>query len=114
MHELGVVFHVIDDVKEIAVENKASHVNSVTLELGEVSTVIEHYLIDCWNWAVSKQELLTDCTLKVEKIEAITHCEDCGKDYPTVKYAKVCPYCKSENTYLIQGNEFMIKEIEVV
>ena len=41
-------------------------------------------------------------------------CEDCGKTYETVKYAKICPYCKSENTYLIQGNEVQIKEIEAL
>ena len=26
---------------------------------------------------------------------------------------KICPYCGSEHTYLIQGNEHEIKEIEV-
>ena len=25
-----------------------------------------------------------------------------------------CPNCQSDNTYLLQGNEFMIKEMEVV
>ena len=29
-----------------------------------------------------------------------------------MKYAKICPYCKSERTYLITGNEYNIKEIE--
>ncbi|MBQ0036941.1 MAG: hydrogenase maturation nickel metallochaperone HypA, partial [Firmicutes bacterium] len=49
-----------------------------------------------------------------EKIEAITHCEDCGNDYNTIIYGKTCPKCESNNTYLIQGNEFVIKEMEVV
>lgn len=114
MHELGVVFHVIDDVKEIALENKASHINSVTLEVGEVSGIIESYLTDCWNWAVTKHEIMTDCKLIVEQIDAVTFCEGCEKTYPTVKYGKICPYCKSEKTYLLTGNEFNIKEIEVV
>ena len=37
MHELGIVFHVIDMVEKAAAENKAAAVASVTLELGEVS-----------------------------------------------------------------------------
>ena len=30
----------------------------------------------------------------------------------TVEHGKICPYCGSEHTYLQQGNEFNIKEIE--
>ena len=34
MHELGVVFHVIKIVEEVATENELTEVESVTLELG--------------------------------------------------------------------------------
>ncbi len=114
MHELGVVFHVIEQINDIAKTNNVSKVHSVTLELGEVSSVIPYYLKDCWNWAVKKETVLKDAELVVEQIDAVTICDDCGKTYPTVKYGKTCPYCKSENTYLVCGNEFIIKEIEVV
>lgn len=30
-----------------------------------------------------------------------------------VGHGKTCPYCGGGNTFLIQGNEFNIKEIEV-
>ena len=113
MHELGVVFYVIDDVKKVAIENKVNHVHSVTLEIGEVSTVIPKYLIDCWKWAITKHDLLKDCELKIETIDAITYCEDCQRTYPTIQYGKICPHCGSEHTYLLRGNEFNIKEIEV-
>lgn len=114
MHELGIVFHIIDTIEEIAKEQNLKKVASVTLEVGEVSTVIPSYLEDCWKWAVKKHELMKDSVLIPEKIDAITFCEDCEKTYETVKYAKICPYCKSENTFLIQGNEVQIKEIEAV
>lgn len=113
MHELGVVFYVIDDVKQIAAENGAEKIKSVTLEIGEVSTVIPDYLTDCWNWAVTKHDIMSGCELKIEQIDAVTYCEDCKKEYPTVKYGKICPHCGSEHTFLLKGNEFNIKEIEV-
>ena len=47
MHELGVVFHIIDDLKEVAANNEISEITKVVLELGEVSTVIDSYLTDC-------------------------------------------------------------------
>jgi len=113
MHELGVVFHIIKSVKKIAVENDVTEVASVTVEIGEVSTVIPSYLTDCWKWAAAKEELLKDAKLLIETIPAITYCEDCEQTYETVEHGKICPHCQSEHTYLIQGNEFNIKELEV-
>lgn len=112
MHELGVVFYVVDAVKEVAQRNNVSHVHSVTIELGTVSGVVESYLVDCWNWAASKHPVLEGCTMKIESVQAITHCEDCKSDYDTLKYGRTCPYCNSENTFLLQGNEFFIRDIE--
>ena len=113
MHELGVVFYIIRDVKEVAEANDVKRVESVTLEIGEVSTVIPHYLEDCWNWAVKREPIMDGAKLKVETIPAVTWCDDCGREYPTVAHGKICPYCGSEHTWLKTGNEVSIKEIEV-
>lgn len=114
MHELGVVFNVIEQVEELAKQNNVKHVNTVVLQIGTVSGIVDDYLKDCFKWAVSKHDIMKNCKLKIEKIEAITHCENCNEDYNTIVYGKTCPNCKSDNTYLIQGNEFYIKEIEVI
>ena len=111
MHELGVVFHIIDDVTDVGVENHLTAIHSVTLQLGTVSTVIPEYLQDCWKWAVKKTELLKEAELIIEPIEALTFCENCKKTYDTIEHGKICPHCGSGETYLLQGNEFMIKEI---
>ena len=113
MHELGVTFHIMDHLEKVAEENQVTHIHSVTLELGEVSTVIESYLQNCWTWAAKKRPRFADAKLIVETLPAITYCESCEKTYPTVEYGKICPYCGSERTYLVQGSEFNIKEIEV-
>ena len=114
MHELGVVFHCIKQINEIAAENNVKRLNSVTIQIGEVSTVIPHLFEDCWNWAIKKEPVLQNSTLIIEKIDAVTHCEDCLKDYPTVQYGKTCPHCGSEHTFLLRGNEIYIKQIEAV
>lgn len=112
MHELGIVFHIIDSLEEVGKENQLSSVSNVTLEIGEVSGVMDSYLKDCWRWAADKSELLKGSELVIEQIPAVTFCEDCGKTYGTVEYGKICPFCDSDKTYLVSGNEFMIKEIE--
>ena len=76
MHELGVTFYVVRDVKKVAEENNVKKIDYETLE-------------------------------------AITYCEDCKGQYRTIDYGKKCPYCHSEHTYLLKGNEFNIKEIGI-
>ena len=51
MHELGIVFHIMDGVERVAAENQLAKVSAVVLELGEVSGVVPDYLTDCWKWA---------------------------------------------------------------
>lgn len=114
MHELGIVYYIADEVEKVAKENQVEKVNKVTMEIGEVSTVIPDYLIDAWNWRAAKSPVLEGCTMEVEIIPAITYCEDCKQTYGTVENGKTCPYCGSGSTYLIQGNEHNIKEIEVL
>ena len=74
MHELGVVFQAIKIVEEVAKENNLTEIESVTVEIGEVSTVIESYLQNCWKWSVEKKsDIMHNCKLHVEKIPAITY-----------------------------------------
>lgn len=112
MHELGTVIYIINTVEEICADNDLTEVSAVTLEIGEVSGILPDFLTDCWNWSVKKTEHMQNAELKIEPIEAVTICQDCGEEYPTVKYAKICPHCQSENTVLLRGNEYQIKEIE--
>lgn len=112
MHELGIVFHIIESLEKVGAENQLEKIGSVTLELGEVSSVIDEYLGDCWKWATDKSDLLRGAELKIEKLPAVTFCEDCQKNYPTVQHGRICPYCQSDKTYLLTGNEINIKEVE--
>ena len=47
----------------------------------------------------------------MEEIPAITQCEACGAAYGTIEHGRICPHCGSDRTYLLQGNETLIKEI---
>ncbi|MBR0501554.1 MAG: hydrogenase maturation nickel metallochaperone HypA [Bacteroidales bacterium] len=113
MHELGIVFYIIRDVRKAAEENHVGHVSGVVMNIGEVSTVVPHLLSDCWRWAADKEDLLKGCELKVNVIPAVTFCGDCRQEYETVRFGRTCPHCHGENTWLLRGNEVEIKEIEV-
>ena len=113
MHELGIVFYIIRDVKQVAEEHHVQHVSAVVMDIGEVSTIVPEYLTDCWRWAADKEDMMKGCELKINILPAVTWCDDCKKEYPTVQYGKTCPYCHSDKTLLLRGNEVEIKEIEV-
>ena len=112
MHELSIVTHVAKSLAELAEENELTKIGSVTLQVGEVSGIITDYFVECWDYFKKKHPLLKESVLKLETIKAVTFCENCKKEYETVKYGRTCPYCGSEHTYLITGNECIIKEIE--
>lgn len=112
MHELGIVYHIIRDVENVARAHGVRRVSSVTLLLGEVSGVVPDLLLDAWRWAADKKPITEGAELIVEPVEAVTHCEACGRDYATVEHGKTCPHCGSGETYLLRGQEVMIKQIE--
>ena len=114
MHELGTIYYVIDTVEKLMVENQLTKVASITLEIGEVSGIIPDYLMDFWQYARARTEHFKETELKIEELKAVTYCQDCKKTYPTMEFKKVCPYCHSENTFLLTGNEYNIKEIEAM
>ena len=112
MHELSIISNVVDTLKEFFKDNPVTKVYSVTLSVGTVSGIVPHYLTDAWRWFTKNEELFKESKLKIEPILAVTTCLDCGEEYDTIKYAKICPHCHSEHTVLKQGNELLIKEIE--
>lgn len=114
MHELGIVLNVIDRVEEIAKENNVKKVTKLTLEIGEVSSIVPSYFSDCFEWAKKKTDYMKDTELEMIILEGLSYCRDCKKTYKTTEYKKKCPHCGSDDTYLVTGDEMRIKDIEVI
>lgn len=112
MHEMGIVLHLAKTLEETAQEEHITRIGSVTLEVGEVSGIMTDLFTDCWDYFKHRHPVLSDSVLKLETIPAITYCAGCGATYETVKYGKECPCCHSRETWLRQGNQCIIKEIE--
>ena len=68
MHELGIVYHIIRDVENVARANGVGRVSSVTLLLGEVSSVVSDLLLDAWRWAADKKPITEGAELIVEPV----------------------------------------------
>ena len=70
MHELGIVYHIIRDVENVARAHGVRRVSSVTLLLVEVSGVVPDLLLDAWRWAADKKPIAQGAELIVEPVEA--------------------------------------------
>ena len=112
MHEMGIILHMANMLDETAKEQNLTKIGSVTLEVGEVSGIMTDLFVDCWNYFKVKHPVLAESELKLVTIPAVTFCGNCGITYETVKYGKECPYCHSGETWLVDGNQCVIKEIE--
>ena len=109
---MGIVLHLAKTLDETAEEHKLNSIGRVVLQVGEVSGIMTDLFIDAWNYFKPRHPVLKDSELVLETIPAVTWCDNCKKTYETVKYGKQCPYCSSGETWLIKGNECIIKEIE--
>ena len=114
MHELGIVMNVLEQVDAAAAEYKAEKVMKVTMEVGEVSTIVPDLFTDAFNWAKKKTEYLKDAELEMIIIEGRTYCKNCGETYKTTEHGKKCPFCGSYETYLLTGDQVIIKDIEAL
>ena len=114
MHEMGIVLHLAKTLDKEAKEKNIIKIGKVTLQVGEVSGIMTDLFSDCWNYFKVRNEILKDSNLVIETIPAITHCDSCKKEYETVKYGRQCPYCGSYETWLVKGNECIIKNIEAI
>lgn len=112
MHELGVIIEVVKAVEKIALENQATEVDLIVLQIGEISSMIPHYIQDCYPAAVDGT-MLEKTRLEIEIIKATGHCNLCQQDFGIVESEGVCPACKTKEWTLLTGKEFIIKQIVI-
>lgn len=110
MHELGVVIEVINQVEHIITENDLEKVETLVLQIGELSSMIPKYIEACYPAAVDGT-VLEDTKLKIEVIPANALCNECNQVFNLVENKGECPNCNKKNFQILSGKEFFIKEI---
>lgn len=110
MHEIGVVIEVIKKVEGFAKENSITKIDTLVLQIGELSSMIPRYVEACFPAAV-EGTILEKTKLRIEIIPANAICGNCQSVYNLIEHKKICPKCKGADAELLSGREFMIKEI---
>ncbi|MDF2483965.1 MAG: hydrogenase nickel incorporation protein HypA [Herbinix sp.] len=110
MHELSVLFEIVKQVELVAKKNEVEHIETLILQIGELSSMIPHYMKKLYPAAI-EGTILADSRLEIEVIPANGLCKDCRQVFNLIKEKGTCPTCQSKSFELLSGKEFMIKEI---
>ena len=113
MHELGIVIQIVRQLESYMTEHDIRAIDTVVLEIGELSSVYPKYIEDVYPIAVEKTRL-KDTKLQIDIRPGIGRCQQCGFAYHLIENHNQCPNCASQNFSVITGREFMIKQIMVV
>ncbi|EYE87651.1 hydrogenase nickel incorporation protein HypA [Fervidicella metallireducens AeB] len=89
MHELGVVFEVIKTVENFARKNGLTKIDTLVLQIGELSSMIPRYVEACYPAAVDGT-LLQDTKLKIEIIPGNGICKKCNNVFNIVDNNSKC------------------------
>lgn len=112
MHELSIAQNIVDLVLESLPADGNKKVLAVNIKVGEVSGVIPESLEFCFN-VIVKDTKLDGAKLKIEKISATAHCNQC-KEYFRIEHLLFsCPICFSTDIEILSGNELAISEIVI-
>ena len=110
MHEIGVLVEVVKSVEKFAKENNVEKIETLVLQIGELSSMIPKYMKDLYPIAI-EGTILKDSELEIEILPANALCSDCNKVFNIVVSNGIWPKCTTKNWEMLSGKEFYIKEI---
>ena len=110
MHELGIVAEVVRVVEGIAKKQNVTKVDTLVLQIGELSSVVPYYVEQCYP-AAACGTMLEHTRLRIEILPGNGRCRACGRVYGLLANRRRCPDCGATNAEILGGREFMIKEI---
>ena len=114
MHELTLLYGVVDKVGKVVEENGLDHVDAIVIEVGEATSVIPEFLQDGYEVISDDYDFLRGSELIIERVKAIGLCRNCGTEFPIVVNKGICPECGSFDKDVIEGTDFFIREVRIL
>lgn len=112
MHELGIVIDIVKQIETYTEEHQIKHVDSLVLEIGELSGIVPRYIEEVYPIAI-EQSTLKEMSLQIIETPGIGKCTHCDFVYNLVHNNNTCPKCLESKYEVISGTDFIIKEIQI-
>ncbi len=111
LHELSIARSIVERVEEAL--DPGQRVLVITLEIGELSGVVEVALRFCFEQATCGTPL-AGCRLAIEPVPVSLFCGPCHKEFQPQRSSRlVCPDCGQPSGELRRGRELTILSLEV-
>ncbi|AXC09477.1 [NiFe] hydrogenase nickel incorporation protein HypA [Acidisarcina polymorpha] len=113
MHELSLVYGIVEAVEKAATEAHAVRVVSVKLQVGALAGVVKDALLFCYDIA-AEGTLLAGSRLDVEEVPLSVYCQPCGKTVVSPSIQQFCcPECDTPSGDIRHGRELDIVSVEL-
>ena len=111
MHELGLCDALLRMLRKISAEEELTAVQKITLEIGELSGVLPHFMTDCWEAVIDGTEF-ADTEMVIVSVPGTARCLDCETEFRVDVNKLRCPFCESDKLMPLTGNDMTLKEVE--
>lgn len=123
MHEVSIAQSIVRTVLNEAKKQKATHVESVEIEIGEL-TFLGIDQLEFWVKTAFEKTIAEKTDLIFKQIKGKLRCKDCGykgnlkiKEDPAFHMNLPmfsCPNCQSSRIQVTQGKEALIRRIKIL
>ncbi|MGV3530349.1 MAG: hydrogenase maturation nickel metallochaperone HypA [Flavisolibacter sp.] len=112
MHELSIVMSIVEMAADETRKAGASEVESIELEIGNLSGVEMNSFDFAWQQAVPGT-LLQGAERTVHRVEGKGKCLECGTAFKMENHYDACPLCDSHFVQISSGKELRVKSLTV-
>ncbi len=113
MHELSIAWSIIDEAKKIASHNNASILQSIEVDVGQISGIDIDSLKFILRNISRDDNTIKDCIYKFNIINVTKRCSRCNNEYQVSRLSEICNICGCTDSTVISGNELRIASIEI-
>lgn len=114
MHEISLVQNLIQQLSELAAENEASKIISVTMEIGPFSGVVVDSFRFGFDILSAESDLAKGAQLVVVSPPARYACTGCGNVLETTdKKPEACPNCGDVLLFPQGGDDLILLQVEM-
>ena len=116
MHEMSIAQDILEIVQDTLSKerlNGSAKLKEVAVQIGELVAVVPESLEFCFNVLTENTEM-NGALLKIEIIPLTGRCQDCRHQFHVENFSFSCPHCHSVKIDIIQGEELIIRHLEVV
>ena len=111
MHEIGVLYKMIEQVEDVAKKNNVKHIKSIEIELGELSGMLPVFFEQYYPIIAQNREMFKDSNLIIREVPGEGLCLYCSTMFNVMRCEGICPKCKSRNKKILSGRDFVLKNI---